>query len=72
MKYKIELVAKTENYSVIDENDKEFQLELTQFENMGWENIEIRDEEINTIISDSDIGKEIIKQFKTKEDKYVK
>ena len=68
MKYKFELVAKTENYSIIDENNEEYRLEINYYKNMDWEGVEVYNGELDICITESDIGKEIIEQFKHRMD----
>ena len=64
MKYDIELVSSTEHYQVSDENGIEYRIDAHYEENVGWENVEVVNDETDENITDTTLGKEILEAFK--------
>jgi hypothetical protein len=53
-----------ETYAIQNENGKEYTLFLNYEENVGWKNIQVFDIDTDKDISNTKLGKEIIKAFK--------
>lgn len=66
MKYNIELISSTEHYQVSDVNDKKYRVDAYFEENVGWENDLIFDDETDKDITETELGKEILKEFKNR------